>query len=57
MLASGHDPAQVLEYLAGTLTNRLLHAPSASLRDAAERGDAALAAAAARLFRTGRDPQ
>jgi glutamyl-tRNA reductase len=57
MLASGHDPAQVLEYLAGALTNRLLHAPSAALREAAERGDDALAAAAARLFRTGRDPQ
>jgi glutamyl-tRNA reductase len=57
MLAAGHEPDQVLEYLAGTLTNRLLHAPSASLRDAAERGDDALAAAAARLFRTGRDPQ
>jgi glutamyl-tRNA reductase len=57
MLAAGHDPAQVLEYLAGTLTNRLLHAPSAALRDAAEGGDAALAAAAARLFRTGHDPQ
>lgn len=57
MLAAGHEPEQVLEYLAGTLTNRLLHAPSASLREAAERGDDALAAAAARLFRTGRDPQ
>lgn len=57
MLGAGHEPEQVLEYLAGTLTNRLLHAPSASLREAAERGDDALAAAAARLFRTGRDPQ
>ncbi len=57
MLAAGHDPEQVLEYLAGTLTNRLLHAPSAALRDAAEGGDVTLAAAAARLFRTGRDPQ
>jgi glutamyl-tRNA reductase len=57
MLAAGHDPGQVLEYLAGTLTNRLLHAPSAALRAAAESGDATLAAAAARLFRSGRDPQ
>lgn len=57
MLAAGHEPEQVLEYLAGTLTNRLLHAPSAALREAAERGDDALAAAAARLFRATRDPQ
>jgi glutamyl-tRNA reductase len=57
MLASGREPAQVLEYLAGALTNRLLHAPSAALREAAERGDDALATAAARLFGTRRDPQ
>jgi glutamyl-tRNA reductase len=46
----------VLEQLATTLTNRLLHAPSAALREAAETGDTALAEAAARLFRSGRDP-
>jgi glutamyl-tRNA reductase len=57
MLAAGHDPAQVLEYVAGTLTNRLLHAPSAALRDAAEGGDATLATAAARLFHIGRNPE
>lgn len=57
MLAAGHEPEEVLEYLANTLTNRLLHAPSAALRDAAESGDATLAEAAARLFRAGRDPQ
>ena len=54
MLAAGHPPEQVLEQLAATLTNRLLHAPSAALREAAENGDASLADAAARLFR--RDP-
>ncbi len=57
LLAAGQSPEEVLEQLASTLTNRLLHAPSAALRDAAEQGDAALAEAAARLFRTGRDPQ
>ncbi|MGH8130631.1 MAG: glutamyl-tRNA reductase [Steroidobacteraceae bacterium] len=57
MLAAGHAPEEVLEQLAATLTNRLLHAPSAALRDAAESGDAALAEAAARLFGTSRDPQ
>ncbi|MGH6782632.1 MAG: hypothetical protein ACREB5_11085, partial [Sphingomonadaceae bacterium] len=55
MLAAGRPPEEVLGYLAGTLTNRLLHAPSAALRDAAESGDTALAEAAARLFRVGRD--
>jgi len=57
LLVAGQDPAQVLEFLAATLTNRLLHAPSAALRDAAEGGDSDLAAAAARLFRTGREPE
>lgn len=55
LLAAGHPPGEVLDQLATTLTNRLLHAPSAALREAAESGDAKLAEAAARLFRTGRD--
>ncbi len=54
-LAAGQPPQAVLEQLAATLTNRLLHAPSAALREAAEAGDTTLAEAAARLFRTGRD--
>jgi glutamyl-tRNA reductase len=54
-LAAGHPPDTVLEQLAAALTNRLLHAPSAALREAAEKGDDALATAAARLFRTGRE--
>jgi glutamyl-tRNA reductase len=56
LLAAGHAPDAVLAQLAATLTNRLLHAPSAALREAAESGDATLAEAAARLFRIGRDP-
>jgi glutamyl-tRNA reductase len=55
-LAAGQPADAVIEQLATTLTNRLLHAPSAALREAAESGDAALAEAAARLFRSGRDP-
>jgi glutamyl-tRNA reductase len=55
LLAAGHEPAEVLEFLAGTLTNRLLHAPSTALRDAAESGDDALAQAVARLFGTARE--
>ena len=55
-LAAGRPADEVLAQLAATLTNRLLHAPSAALREAAEQGDASLADAAARLFRSGRDP-
>jgi glutamyl-tRNA reductase len=57
MLAAGHAPDEVLEYLAHTLTNRLLHAPSAALRDAAESGDESVREATTRLFRGRRDPQ
>lgn len=57
MLAAGRPADEVLEFLAATLTNRLLHGPSAALREAAETGDAELAAAAARLFQSGRREQ
>ena len=49
-LAAGHAPGAVLEQLAHALTNRLLHAPTAALREAAADGDAELARAAERLF-------
>ncbi|MBS0192628.1 MAG: glutamyl-tRNA reductase [Proteobacteria bacterium] len=49
-LAAGRDPSLVLEQLAHGLTNKLLHAPSASLRRAAQSGDVQLLNAAARLF-------
>lgn len=49
-LAAGRPAAEVLELLAHTLTNRLLHAPSARLREAAEQGDFTLLDAAERLF-------
>ena len=49
-LASGEDPAAVLEFLAHTLTNRLLHAPTIALREAALTGNADLARAAEALF-------
>ncbi|HLG52803.1 MAG TPA: glutamyl-tRNA reductase [Steroidobacteraceae bacterium] len=55
MIASGRPPEEVLEFLAATLTNRLLHGPSVALREAAESDDAELAALAARLFRLGND--
>jgi glutamyl-tRNA reductase len=50
MLAAGRDPREVIDFLATTLTNRLLHAPSQRLRDAAERGEAELLEAARALF-------
>ncbi|MEJ5207769.1 glutamyl-tRNA reductase [Denitratimonas sp. CY0512] len=50
MLAQGRSPQQALEYLAHTLTNKLLHAPSVALRQAAQQGDRELLHAAARLF-------
>jgi glutamyl-tRNA reductase len=53
LLASGRSPEQALEFLANTLTNKLLHAPSANLRAAAQRGDAELLRAAERLFDSG----
>lgn len=49
MLAAGKQQ-EALEFLANTLTNRLLHAPSRALRLAAEKGDAALIDAAHKLY-------
>jgi glutamyl-tRNA reductase len=49
-LAQGRTPEQALEFLAHTLTNKLLHDPTTNLRSAALRGDRELLHAAARLF-------
>lgn len=49
-LAAGMPAEQALELLAHTLTNRLLHAPTIALREAALQGDAELARAAEKLF-------
>jgi glutamyl-tRNA reductase len=49
-LASGMDAEAALEFLAHTLTNRLLHAPTIALREAALTGDGELARAAEKLF-------
>jgi len=54
-LAAGQDGRAVLDQLAHLLTNRLLHAPTTALRDAAMRGDAELLHAASQLFPD--DPQ
>jgi glutamyl-tRNA reductase len=50
LLERGRSPEEALEFLAHTLTNKLLHAPSANLRAAALRGDAELLQAAEKLF-------
>ncbi len=53
LLAHGRTPEQALEFLAHTLTNKLLHTPSANLREAAQRGDVDLLRAAEQLFDSG----
>lgn len=55
LLARGKSPDEALEFLAHTLTNKLLHAPSANLRAAALRGDIELLRAAEKLFENGTD--
>lgn len=52
MLANGQPPGEVLEFLATTLTNRLMHAPSMRLREAAESGDAGTVDAIGAIYRT-----
>ncbi|MGD8680373.1 MAG: glutamyl-tRNA reductase, partial [Lysobacterales bacterium] len=50
-LNAGQDPADVLEQLASTLTNKILHLPSKRLREAAEARDYEVLKAADRIFR------
>ncbi len=50
MLARGKSPDEALAFLANTLTNKLLHHPSARLREAALSGDVDLLHAAGRLY-------
>ncbi len=49
-IAASRGTEAALEYLATTLTNRLLHAPTVRLRDAAATDNAELVAAARELF-------
>ncbi|MFO1465955.1 MAG: glutamyl-tRNA reductase [Steroidobacteraceae bacterium] len=50
LLANGKSPQEVMDFLANTLTNRLLHGPTQALRDAAEIGDAQLGQVITRLL-------
>ncbi len=55
MLAKGKDPQQTLEFLARTLTNKLTHAPSVRIRQAAENGDSELLQITLELFKPDQD--
>jgi glutamyl-tRNA reductase len=55
-LEAGQNPADVLEQLAKTLTNKILHLPSKRLREAAENRDYEVLKAADRIFRK-EDPE
>ena len=55
LLASGKSADEVMDFLANTLTNRLLHSPTQALRQAAESADSALAEAVTRLLIEERD--
>jgi glutamyl-tRNA reductase len=54
-LRAGKTPEQALAFLANTLTNKLVHAPTTALRKAGEVGDDATVEAACNLF--GIEPQ
>jgi glutamyl-tRNA reductase len=56
-LEAGQEPGKVLNQLASTLTNKILHLPSKRLREAAEEQDYEVLKAADRIFRreTGED--
>lgn len=49
-LSAGHDPAEVLERLARDLSRKLLHPPTAAIREASGNGDAELLATVRKLY-------
>ena len=55
MLAAGRSADEVLDFLSATLTNRLIHAPSQRLREAAETGDDAIIEAITDIYHLDRD--
>jgi glutamyl-tRNA reductase len=55
MLAAGRSTDEVLNFLSATLTNRLIHAPSQRLREAAETGDDAVIEAITDIYHLDRD--
>jgi glutamyl-tRNA reductase len=57
MLSSGKSADDALDFLANTLMNRLLHAPTQALRQASESAESAVADAVARASQDERDRQ
>jgi glutamyl-tRNA reductase len=57
MLTAGKSSDEVIDYLANTLTNRILHSPTQALRQASESTDPALARILMRLLVEERDRQ
>jgi glutamyl-tRNA reductase len=55
MLQAGRSPEEALEFLSATLTNRLIHAPSQRLRDAAEDGNAEIIGTIADIYHLDHD--
>jgi glutamyl-tRNA reductase len=55
LLAAGKSPDEVVDFLANTLTNRLLHSPTQALRQAGEQADSALAEALIKALTEERD--
>ena len=51
-LSNGKEPEEVLQYLAHTLTNKILHTPSAQIRQAGFQGQQSLLKAADTLLKT-----
>jgi glutamyl-tRNA reductase len=57
MVSAGKSSDEALEFLANTLTNRLLHAPTQALRQAAESAESVVAEALTRIIVEDRDRQ
>jgi glutamyl-tRNA reductase len=57
MLSAGKSTDEAMEFLANTLTNRLLHTPTQALRQAAESAETVVAEALTRLIVEERDRQ
>jgi len=55
-LQSGQDPEEVLQQLAHTLSNKVMHAPTTRMREAAEHGDSHLLDAARTLLDLPKSP-
>jgi len=55
MLAGGKSSEEVLQFVANTLTNKLIHTPSVKIREAAETGNVELLQAALHIFNLDKD--